>query len=138
MEKTRNIRLNVCLAARSGPMRNALLSFLRTMPDVKVVLLSEDLSKAMQFLSQQKPDVVVIEAHGSSGNWLRLVENMQKNVSGVRSLVFVETMEQQRTALNAGASQAIFQGMPGEWVKQAVRGKATGISSKPVEKASFS
>lgn len=113
-------KLRILLAARPGPMRDALLSFLRSQPDLCIIAMTNDISTALDLAHQQIPDLVMVDTDFPGDSWLDLLENLPKEQPQTRYLVLAETLEQQQVALKAGASHAMLKGMPGEWLKQAI------------------
>lgn len=100
----------VLIVAKAGRIRNSLQVLLQIMPRLKVVGVTSHACSATQLLAQYKPALVLLDVDlPDNGAW-GLLQQIQSEHGQTRSLVFANSIEQQRTARSAGANAALLKG----------------------------
>ena len=106
--------------APPGLMRDSLLAYLNTLPQIQVRIVPPGLPAIQALLDQQPGSIVILDADLS----LETVLSIVSEVSAVRPrahwIALVNSLEQQRVMLQAGATYALLKGLPGDWLYHAV------------------
>lgn len=108
------------LVARPGHMRNSLLAFLRAIPGVEVVAVVDHPATALEAARQYRPSVLIGDADLSEESLLELLHQLHAELPVLNSVVLVNSLQQQRSFLAAGADDALLKGCLDERLRAAV------------------
>ncbi len=119
METIKTVR--VLIAAKPGIMRNSLLSYLRTISDVQIVGLADEIETALESIRQDKPQLVIIDSDLSEEHVIGLVKQINAEPFTPQTIVLVNSLLQKERCLRAGAHHALLKGFLDKQLEQAVR-----------------
>jgi DNA-binding NarL/FixJ family response regulator len=98
------------ILTRPGPLQHSLKTLLATLPEIEIVAEARDLSTLQRLGHEMQPDLILIEA-GMPGNGLHeTLGQIRREWKETRSIVLVETAEQEALATAAGANLVLFKG----------------------------
>ena len=109
MEKPLTIAL---IVVRPGPLRDSLQTLMNSMPQIRIVAESRDVSALLQLGAQLPPDLVLMEASLPGNEVCAAVYQIKAKWARTRTVVLVENARQQQEALAAGADAVLYQGFP--------------------------
>jgi len=97
------------LVAATNPTRDSLLVVLRSMNEVKVVDTAADMDLALMMMREIRPSLILLDA-GLAEGVFDLIRNIKLENPLTKSIVLVDRAEQQRLAVEAGASGVLLKG----------------------------
>jgi DNA-binding NarL/FixJ family response regulator len=100
----------VLIVAKPGRIRTGLQALLQIKPRLKVAGVTNHSFAAMQMLAQYKPALVLLDLDLPDNQAWVLLKQMQLKQLQTRSLVFANSIEQQRAARSVGASATLLTG----------------------------
>lgn len=100
----------VLIVAKPGRIRNSLQALLQIMPRLKVAGVTSHNFSAMQLLAQYNPALVLLDVDLPDNQAWVLLKQIQLKHLQTRSLVFANSIEQQRAAQSAGANATLLKG----------------------------
>lgn len=107
-------RSPVLVAAAAGRMRNSLRFLLRTVPGIQIVGCADDSASALSLASDLRPALVLLDTNLPGEDTATVLQRIKDDASQgqPRCLVLVDTRQQQRDAIAAGADVALLKGYP--------------------------
>ncbi len=120
MDPHRPNSLNVLLIAQPGLLRNSLRAFLGGISEIKVVAQMDHLQASLEILGEIHPDVIVMDVDVKDPSMGSLIRQMRGEYPALNCIVLADNSEQQRQALNCGASHALVKGMLGAQLREAI------------------
>ena len=100
------------IVAKPGPLRNSLQALMTTMPQIEIVAEANDPSALLRMGGRIQPDIVLLDASLPENEHWAALRQIQETWSQARTIVLVESSEQQLQAEQAGANVALLQGFP--------------------------
>lgn len=100
----------VLVVVKPGRIRNSLQALLQLMPQLKVAGITAHNFSFMQLLAQYNPALVLLDVDLPDNQAWYLLKQIQLKQPQTRCLLFVNCIEQQRTARSAGASATLLKG----------------------------
>jgi DNA-binding NarL/FixJ family response regulator len=98
------------ILTRPGPLRHSLKTLLATFPEIEIVAEARELPTLRRLGRELQPDLILLEA-GLPGNELyETIQQIRREWKHTRSIVLVETADQEATAVAAGANVVLFTG----------------------------
>ncbi len=114
--------LSVAVATRSDLMRRSLTAFLQANPELNVTALSNDVTSILTYSHQNRPDVLILDAALSDEVLPMLIEQLHTKHPALNCVVLVDTVQQQKSSLQAGANHALLKGFLDDQLTRAVLG----------------
>jgi DNA-binding NarL/FixJ family response regulator len=110
--KMMKVKTSALIVAQPGPLRDSLRTFLMSLPQVKMVRLVEDIPSALQVVTEHNPDLVLVDANLPDNGVLHIPGKLKAMQAQSRCLILVDTTQQQRKAIAAGADTVLVKGVP--------------------------
>jgi DNA-binding NarL/FixJ family response regulator len=112
--------LLIAIAAKPGIMRNSLLSYLRSIPDVRDVLIADDRATLLKLIGESAPGLAIVDSDLSETEMLNVIEAITTNFANTKIIVLVESFRQRQRALAVGATDALLKGFLDNQLRQAI------------------
>lgn len=112
--------VRILVAARPGPMRNALLSFLMAIPNVQIAGLADGADTVKEKLSHCAVDALIVDADLGEALLLELLRECQTQPTILRCVFLVENRRQQAAFQAAGASHTLLKGFLDDRLRQII------------------
>lgn len=109
-------------------VRDGLVMLLKLEPDIQVVGVADDGAKALELVSQNRPDLVLMDLKMPVMNGVEATRQIRKNYPEVKVLVLTTYDDDEWVfdALQAGASGYLLKDTPREELIKAIKGTAAG------------
>jgi DNA-binding NarL/FixJ family response regulator len=101
--------------------RKGLRALLLTQPDIQVIGEAANGQKAIQFIEQYQPDVVIMDAKMPHMNGLEATRIIKKKWSDIRVIILTMHDDIREEALNAGADGFLVKGCPADQIIQEIK-----------------
>jgi DNA-binding NarL/FixJ family response regulator len=111
----------ILLVGKPGPLRNALQSLIGTMPDLPAPVTADSGLLALRVIRDLRPGLIVLGSDLPEDEVLELLRQIKEEWPNTACLVFVESSQQRRSALAAGADHALSVGVPAGHIFAAIR-----------------
>ena len=98
------------IVARPGPLRHSLQTLITTLPQIEIVAEAKNTSALLRMGVQVQPDLVLIEADLPDNGVQETIKQIRREWTHTRSIVLVETAQQQQAAVAAGADAVLYKG----------------------------
>jgi DNA-binding NtrC family response regulator len=99
------------LVARPGPLRDSLRELISAIPFTDTIVV-EDAKAALSDLQGCHPALLVVDFDPADPGIWSLLGALSLHRPAIRHIFMVDTVEQQRLALSAGAKVALLKGFP--------------------------
>ncbi len=96
--------------AQPGPLRNSLLTLLTTLPEIEIVAEAKNFTSLQHAGQELQPDLILIEAGPTLNGLPEALHQFKQRWAHTRTIVLVETREQEETAVTAGADVVLLKG----------------------------
>jgi DNA-binding NarL/FixJ family response regulator len=100
------------IVAKPGPLQNSLQALMTTMSQIEIVAEANDPSALLRMGGRIQPDIVLLDASLPENEDWAALRQIQETWSQARTIVLVESSEQQLQAEQAGANVALLKGFP--------------------------
>ena len=105
-----NPTLSVLVAAAAGIQRDALVSLLRTQPNLAVIIVTGDLAAVRRAVNAGSVQVIVLDGGLEPHAGLALLEWLRQASPATRCIVLAANRAQRQSFLQAGAAEALLKG----------------------------
>jgi DNA-binding NarL/FixJ family response regulator len=109
------------LVGRPGPLRDALQSLVSTMPDLAAPVTADTGLLALKTIREAQPRLILVGSGLPEAEVLELLRQIKETWPDTACLVLVESTQQRRSALAAGADQVLSVGVPSGEIFSAIR-----------------
>ena len=106
--------------------RKGLRALMLTQPDIQVIGEAANGERAIQFIEQEKPDVVIMDAFMPGMNGLDATKIIKKKWQDIRVVILTLHEDIRAEALAAGADAFLVKGCPPERLIQVVKDEKRG------------
>ena len=106
--------------------RKGLRALMLTQPDIQVIGEAANGERAIQFIEQEKPDVVIMDAFMPGMNGLDATKIIKKKWQDIRVVILTLHEDIRAEALAAGADAFLVKGCPPERLIQVVKDEKIG------------
>jgi two-component system, NarL family, invasion response regulator UvrY len=111
--------------ADQSPLIHGLRAILASMPGVSV-LEAGDVTSALQLIDDRRPTLIVLDCDMPGAGACGLVARIKSDFPEVRCVALVDTVEEQRPTLGAGAEIALLKGFPAKKLFDIIDGLLSG------------
>lgn len=101
--------------------RKGLRALMLTQPDIQVIGEAEDGARAIQFIKNNKPDVVIMDVFMPGMNGLEATRIIKEKWQGIRVVILTLHDDIREEALAAGADAFLVKGCPVENLIQEIK-----------------
>ncbi|HOT91873.1 MAG TPA: response regulator [Anaerolineae bacterium] len=102
----------VLIVARPGPLRDSLVTLLKSFPQVSTVEQATTATSALKTVESKRPALVLVDSSLPGDEAWTVLKQLKAWRPPVRCVVLSETVQHYRQAEAAGASRAILTGIP--------------------------
>lgn len=106
--------------------RKGLRALMLTQPDIQVIGEAANGERAILFIEENKPDVVIMDAFMPGMNGLEATKIIKKNWKNIRVVILTLHEDIREEALAAGADAFLIKGCPPEHLIQVIRNEKRG------------
>lgn len=104
--------LSALIVAGPGPLRDGLHALVKTMPQIRAVIVVTDVHSAFKAEFAFHPGLVLLEGDVAGGEISLTVTRARARWPGARTIVLAGNVRQQQQAEAAGADVVLMEGFP--------------------------
>lgn len=115
-------QMPVLVVAKPGPLRDSLVTLLKSLPQVSTVEQANTATSALRTVDSKRPALVVVDSNLPGDEAWTVLKQCKSRRPAVRCVVLSDTVQHYRQAEAAGASQALLSGTPAPKLSVALEG----------------
>lgn len=112
--------MNVLIVARPGMLLDGLSAMLSTMPEIKVVSVTNDLDSALIYVSEHHPKACIIDFSDLGDEQITQINRMKSISPDMKTIALVDELETKEVAESLGIDEVIIKGVPVEKLKNSI------------------
>lgn len=100
----------ILILGKPGPLRESLVTLLRTVPNVGVVKLADDAAAGLMMIAKHNPKLVLLDAALPKDSAWTVLQQVKLQWPGIHCVVLGDSIQHCQRAELAGASRVILKG----------------------------
>ena len=105
-----------------GSLQNGLVAIMTTMPQIQVILVAEEASRALRMIADHRPALVLLDVVLPGDEEGTVLKEFRTRWPSTRCIVLTDDVQQQQGAEAAGADAVLIKGFPAANLIAAIEG----------------